>query len=82
MVSGCHGVHVKERPKAMNDTDPTERLCPNCFQNEWEYVARNPAADTVVCRACDWRGTAAELHREGENDPEAGFHNDPRAWSK
>lgn len=62
--------------------DSTERLCPNCFQTNWEHVAKNPAAVTCKCNDCGHRFSATDAYVEGAQDPEAGFHNDPSAWSK
>lgn len=58
------------------------RKCPNCFQMNWEYTSRNPAACMCRCNDCGHEFPAHEAVEGDGTQHEAGFHDDPRAWSK
>jgi len=64
-----------------DDNELPEKLCPNCFQTNWEHTSKNPGAVMCRCNDCEHSFPAAEAVEEGTRH-EAGFHNDPAAWSK
>lgn len=56
-----------------------------CCKSEYKHVSKNPAHVTCKCLSCGNTFSAVDAieKQTGKDvDPEAGFHNDPRAWSK
>lgn len=48
-------------------TTANDRRCPNCFQTNWEHVAKNPAAVTCRCNDCGHRFADHDTIEENRN---------------